>query len=130
MLSVSFHPAVIAYRLTANQEQSRFAPRPPRREARRRRDRNAAKVTRIATGEEEGDAPSPASAAATLGKLGGWPGREFFRLGGSEQLDILPAQLRVRVTRRPRYACRTCEGAVFTEAPVAHVLVSKFGDSS
>jgi hypothetical protein len=30
----------------------------------------------------------------------------------SEQLDIVPAQLRVRVTRRPRYACRTCEGAV------------------
>ena len=29
----------------------------------------------------------------------------------SEQLDIVPAQLRVRVTRRPRYACRTCEGA-------------------
>lgn len=30
----------------------------------------------------------------------------------TEQLDIVPAQLRVRVTRRPRYACRTCEGAV------------------
>jgi transposase len=61
----------------------------------------------------------------------------------SEQLDIVPAQLRVRVTRRPRYACRTCEGAVVvapaperpidggmaTEALVAHVLVSKFCDS-
>ena len=60
----------------------------------------------------------------------------------SEQLDIVPAQLRVRVTRRPRYACRTCEGAVVvapaperpidggmaTEALVAHVLVSKFCD--
>lgn len=31
----------------------------------------AVKVMRIATGEEEEDAPSPASAAATLGKLGG-----------------------------------------------------------
>jgi len=30
----------------------------------------------------------------------------------SEQLDIVPAQLRVRVTRRPRYACRACEEAV------------------
>jgi hypothetical protein len=30
----------------------------------------------------------------------------------TEQLDILPAHLRVRVTRRPRYACRTCESAV------------------
>jgi transposase len=61
----------------------------------------------------------------------------------SEQLDIVPAQLRVRVTRRPRYACRTCEGTVVvapaperpidggmaTEAMIAHVLVSKFCDS-
>ncbi|MDR3387645.1 MAG: IS66 family transposase zinc-finger binding domain-containing protein, partial [Rudaea sp.] len=30
----------------------------------------------------------------------------------SEQLDIAPAQLRVRVTRRPRYACRSCEESV------------------
>ena len=28
----------------------------------------------------------------------------------TEQLDIVPAQLRVRVTRRPRYACRICGG--------------------
>jgi len=61
----------------------------------------------------------------------------------SEQLDIVPAQLRVRVTRRPRYACRACEGAVVvapapdrpidggmaTEALVAHVVVSKYCDS-
>src|SRR5580704_6648549 len=61
----------------------------------------------------------------------------------TEQLDIVPAQLRVRVTRRPRYACRACEGAVVvapaperpidggmaTEALVAHVLVSKFCDA-
>jgi transposase len=61
----------------------------------------------------------------------------------SEQLDVVPAQLRVRVTRRPRYACRTCEGTVVqapaperpidgglpTEAMVVHVLVSKYCDS-
>jgi transposase len=61
----------------------------------------------------------------------------------NEQLDIVPAQLRVRVTRRPRYACRACEGAVVvveaperpidggmaTEALIVHVLVSKFCDS-
>ena len=61
----------------------------------------------------------------------------------TEQLDITPAQLRVRVTRRPRYACRSCEGAVVvapaperpidggmaTEALVVHVVVSKFCDS-
>jgi hypothetical protein len=36
----------------------------------------------------------------------------------TEQLDIVPAQLRVRVTRRPRYACRNCEEAVvIAEAP-------------
>ena len=60
----------------------------------------------------------------------------------SEQLDIVPAQLRVRVTRRPRYGCRACEGAVVqapaperpinggmaTAALVAHIVVSKFCD--
>src|SRR3954452_15435034 len=61
----------------------------------------------------------------------------------TEQLDIVPAQLRVRVTRRPRYACRTCQEAVVvaeaperpidggmpTEALIVHVVVSKFCDS-
>jgi transposase len=61
----------------------------------------------------------------------------------SEMLDLVPAQLRVKVVCRPRYACRACEGAVVhapaperpidggmaTEAPVAHVVVSKFCDS-
>src|SRR3954451_11851598 len=41
----------------------------------------------------------------------------------SEMLDIAPAQLRVRVIRRPRYACRACEEAVVQapapERPVA-----------
>lgn len=60
----------------------------------------------------------------------------------SERLDIVPAQLRVLVTRRPRYACRRCSGVVVqahapehivpgglpTEALIAHVIVSKFGD--
>src|SRR3712207_3318992 len=60
----------------------------------------------------------------------------------SEMLDIVPAQLRVKVIRRPRYACRTCEEAVVqapaperpitggmaTEALLAHVLVAKFCD--
>src|SRR5690242_7800358 len=59
-----------------------------------------------------------------------------------EMLDIVPAQLRVRVIRRPRYGCRACEGAVVqapvperpiaggmaTEALLAHVLVAKYGD--
>src|SRR4051795_11559531 len=60
----------------------------------------------------------------------------------SEMLDIVPAQLRVRVIRRPRYACRACEEAVVqapaperpvtggmaTEALLAHVLVAKYAD--
>src|SRR5690242_6921469 len=60
----------------------------------------------------------------------------------SEMLDIVPAVLRVRVIRRPRYGCRACEGAVVqapaperpiaggmaTEALLAHLLVAKYGD--
>ena len=36
----------------------------------------------------------------------------------SERLDIVPAQLRVIVPVRPKYACRTCAGGV-TQAPCA-----------
>src|SRR3954465_7806319 len=60
----------------------------------------------------------------------------------SEMLDIVPAQLRVKVIRRPRYACRACEegvvqapaperpitGGMATEALLAHVLVAKYAD--
>ena len=60
----------------------------------------------------------------------------------SERLDIVPAQFRVLVTRRPKYACRRCEdvvvqaptparlieGGLPTEATVAHVLVGKYAD--
>lgn len=60
----------------------------------------------------------------------------------SERLDIIPAQFRVIVTRRPKYACRSCESGVVqapavsrliesglpTEAAVASVIVAKFAD--
>src|SRR3954467_12443993 len=60
----------------------------------------------------------------------------------SEMLDLVPAQLRVKVIRRPRYGCRACEEAVVqapaperpitggmaTEALLAQVLVSKYAD--
>ncbi len=60
----------------------------------------------------------------------------------SEMLDIVPAQLRVKVIRRPRYGCRACEEAVVqapaperpitsgmaSEALLAHVLVAKYAD--
>ena len=58
----------------------------------------------------------------------------------STRLDVIPAQHRVLVTRRPKYGCRACAGAVVqapaperlirsglpTEALVAHALVSKY----
>ncbi len=52
--------------------ESRVLPRGPQGQ-RRPADviGNAVHVMRIATGEEEEDTPSPASAAAQLGKLGG-----------------------------------------------------------
>jgi transposase len=60
----------------------------------------------------------------------------------TERLDIVPAQLRVIVTVRPKYACRTCTdgvtqaparihlimGGLPTEATIAHVLVCKYAD--
>jgi transposase len=60
----------------------------------------------------------------------------------SEMLDLVPAQLRVKVIRRPRYGCRACEGAVVqapaperpitggmaSEALLAYVLVAKYVD--
>src|SRR6056297_1021936 len=60
----------------------------------------------------------------------------------SERLDRIPAKLKVIVTRRPKYACRSCTdgivqapaparlitGGLPTEAFVADVLVSKYAD--
>jgi transposase len=60
----------------------------------------------------------------------------------SEQLDVVPARLRVLVTVRPKYACRTCEegimqapaparlipGGLPSDALVAHVAVAKYAD--
>jgi hypothetical protein len=41
----------------------------------------------------------------------------------TERLDIVPAQLRVIVTVRPKYACRTCTDGV-TQAPArAHLIM-------
>ena len=69
---------------------------------------------------------------------------EMARIGEdrTERLDIVPAQLRVIVTVRPKYACRVCEqgvtqalapvhlieGAIPSEGALAHVLVSKYAD--
>jgi transposase len=58
----------------------------------------------------------------------------------SKRLDVIPAQFRVIVTHRPKYACRACtdgvvqapaperliKGGLPTEAMVAYVLVAKY----
>lgn len=60
----------------------------------------------------------------------------------SQRLDVVPARHQVIVTRRPKYACRACEGRVVqapaparliegglpTERLVAQVLVGKYAD--
>jgi len=69
-------------------------------------------------------------------------GKAMHEIGAdeSQRLDIVPAQYRVIVTRRPKFACRACPGPV-TQAPaperlikgglpterlVAHVLAAKY----
>jgi zinc-finger binding domain of transposase IS66 len=77
---------------------------------------------------EDHDCPCCGSSLQPIGKL------------HTEQLDIALAQLRVRVTRRPRYVRRTCDGVIVvapaperpvdggmaTEALIMNVVVSKF----
>ena len=60
----------------------------------------------------------------------------------SERLDVIPAQFRVIVTKRPKLACRSwtgivmqapaparlIEGGIPTEAMIAHVLVARYAD--
>jgi transposase len=61
----------------------------------------------------------------------------------SERLDVIPARFRILVTVRPKYVCRSCDGASHVQAPapewlvprglptealVAQSMVSKFGD--
>jgi transposase len=44
----------------------------------------------------------------------------------SERLDIVPAQLRVIVTVRPKYACRTCTDGVTQGGLIDMRLRSRF----
>jgi transposase len=71
-------------------------------------------------------------------------GKSLHRIGEDrgERLDIVPAQFRVLVVRRPKYGCRACENVVVqasaparliegglpTETTIAQVLVSKYAD--
>lgn len=60
----------------------------------------------------------------------------------AERLDIVPQRLRVLVTRRPKYACRSCqthqqqpapphiiEGGLPSEALIASIVVAKYADA-
>src|SRR6185369_10974117 len=60
----------------------------------------------------------------------------------TERLDVIPVQYRVIVTRRPKFACRACEGVVVqepapprlieggipTEALISDVAVARYAD--
>lgn len=73
---------------------------------------------------------------------GGGSERHIIGEDVSERLDIIPAQFRVIVTCRPKYACPSCEAGVVqapakprliergmpTEATIASVIVSKYAD--
>ena len=118
----------------AAEEEARSAEARAQAARRRRRNRGAlpAHLPRIETTVDIEDKTCPCC-KGLLHKIGE---------DVSERLDIVPAQFRVLVTHRPKYACRACEGAVVqasapsrliegglpTEATVAHVLVSKYAD--
>ena len=108
-------------------------PRPPRTEpAKRNRGALPAHLPRVELVVDVEDKACPCC-GGTLHVIGE---------DRAEMLDYVPAQVRVRVIRRPRYGCRACEEAVVqapaperpidggmaTEALLAHVLVNKYAD--
>src|SRR5919206_812404 len=116
----------------AAREAASRTPRPPRAARRRNLGALPAHLPRVEVlvDVEDKSCPCCGGAVHVIGE------------DASEMLDLVPAQLRVRVIRRPRYGCRACEGAVVqapaperpvaggmaTEALLAHVLVAKYGD--
>jgi hypothetical protein len=82
--------------------------------AKRRRNRGAlpAHLPRIETVVDIEDKTCPCCAGA-LHQIGE---------DRSERLDVIPAQFRVLVTRRPKYACRACEEGV-SQAPAPARLI-------
>ncbi len=112
------------------------------------RGRSAACITLIAPRAQHGSLPARLSRHEVVidSEDAACPSRggTMHRIGDlcTEQLDVVPTQLRVRVRRRPRYACQSCESAVMvssaperpidgcmaTEALIARGLVSNFCD--
>jgi transposase len=116
----------------ARQDPSLPAGKPARKPARRNRGNLPADLPRIeqVIDPETLDCPCGCGAMHRIGE------------DRTERLDIVPAQVRVIVTVRPKYACRACtngvsqapapahliEGGLPTEGAIAHVLVCKFSD--
>lgn len=116
----------------AQQDASMPAGTPARKPARRNRGNLPADLPRIeqVIEPETLDCPCGCGAMHCIGE------------DRTERLDIVPAQVRVIVTVRPKYACRACtngvsqapapahliEGGLPTEGAIAHVLVCKFSD--
>ena len=116
----------------AQQDASMPAGAPARKPARRNRGNLPADLPRIEQVIEPETLDCPCGCGA------------MHRIGEdrTERLDIVPAQVRVIVTVRPKYACRACtngvsqapapahliEGGLPTEGAIAHVLVCKFSD--
>nr|WP_240960194.1 IS66 family transposase zinc-finger binding domain-containing protein [Novosphingobium olei] len=40
----------------------------------------------------------------------------------AERLDVVPTTFRVLLTRRPRYVCRSCEGAIVDPSAPARIV--------
>lgn len=107
-------------------------PKPARKPAKRNRGALPAHLPRVEVVVEPDDKACPCC-GGTMHVIGE---------DRAEMLDYVPAQLRVKLIRRPRLGCRACEGAVVqapaperpidggmaTGALVAHVLISKYCD--
>ena len=108
------------------------APRQPREKAKRNLGSLPADLPRIETVIE----PDVLTCSCGCG--------EMRRIGEdrTERIDIIPAQIRVIATVRPKYACAKCssgvaqapapahliEGALPTEGTLAHVAIAKYAD--
>ncbi len=121
------------------------APSPRTKPARRNRGALPAHLPRIEVIVDVEDKACPCCGGTThvIGEDPRDRGRRPRKPEDAEMLDYAPAQFRVKVIRRPRRGCRACEGAVVqapapdrpidggmaTEALLAHILISKYGDS-
>jgi transposase len=118
-----------------DEEQQRKAPRPQRAPSAPRTANRGALAKHLPRVEQVVDAGSTNCPCCA---------KEMIKIGEdvAERLDVAPASFRVIVTRRPKYACRSCPGTVVqadaparliegglpTEALVAQVVISKYAD--